>query len=683
MKIENFFAELKRRNVYKVAVAYAIVGWLLVQVATQVFPFFEIPNWAVRLIVLAIVIGFPIALVIAWAFELTPEGIKRTEDVDPFDSRSHHGGQAGQVLAAAEQRPRHRAWIFVVIIAGAMSLGLFFLGRFSAPSKQSGANEVSSKSIAVLPFENLSSDKENAYFADGIQEEILTRLAKIVALKVISRTSTQKYKSAPDNLREIGKQLGVANVLEGSVQKSGDQIRISVQLINALNDSHLWAETYDRKLLDVFQVESDLAQKIASTLEAKLTGREKAAIDVRGTENAQAYETYLRALALRDSQSDADNAHMRDLLRESVRLDPNFAEAWAWLGATESIRYFFPEESPAQKERAHNAAETALRLAPESADALGSMGLYYYYIEKNYDEALRWLDRARAVAPGDFKFIEATALVKRRQGKLDETIELQKRGTELNPLSADIWVELAWSYRGRRDLEQTRTALDHALAISPNDSNTIAKKAETYAAAGDLDKAWEMVRDLKFGPTDDGFDVLLDVIVGRRDFDEAIRRISAMHETGNEPPLFLAIDRAALGRLQFAKGDRRAAEPLLREGEGALMQLRNQNEGGAIVLEQLIHVEACLGRRDEVERIGEQLRALRRLDKWTYPLADKVIADGYAEMGDADHAVPLLETVLHQTYAGAITTAYLRLYPIYDRIRKDPRFQKLCQGPTK
>src|SRR6202140_2526194 len=278
----NFFGELKRRNVYKVAVAYAVVSWLLIQIATQVFPFFEIPNWAIRLVVLAIVIGFPIALVIAWAFELTPEGLKRTEDVD---------------LAASAQQPRHRAWIFVVVIAGAISLGLFFLGRITAPSKPSGVNEVSSKSIAVLPFENLSSDKENAYVADGIQDEILTRLSKIAALKVISRTSTQKYKSAPDNLREIGKQLGVANLLEGRVQRIANAVHVNVQLIRAANDEHLWAESYNRKLDDVFAVEGEVATAIADQLNAKLSGSEKESLAMKPTSNPQAYDAYLRGLA--------------------------------------------------------------------------------------------------------------------------------------------------------------------------------------------------------------------------------------------------------------------------------------------------------------------------------------------------------------------------------------------------
>src|SRR5881398_1109586 len=262
MSSRNFFAELKRRNVYKVAVAYAVVAWLLIQVATQVFPFFEVPNWAVRLVVLLIVIGFPIALVIAWAFELTPGGLMRTEVAD----------------AAPAPRSRSRAWIYVVLIAGALSAGLFFLGRFTASTKQTVSAKVSSKSIAVLPFDNLSRDPDNAYFASGIQDEIITRLAKIADLKVISRTSTQQYQSKPGNLSEIAKQLGVANILEGSVQKVAEQVRVNVQLIQVASDSHLWADTYDRKLVDIFVVESEVAKAIADALQAKLTGGEQQAL---------------------------------------------------------------------------------------------------------------------------------------------------------------------------------------------------------------------------------------------------------------------------------------------------------------------------------------------------------------------------------------------------------------------
>ena len=279
MNPKAFFAELKRRNVYKVAVAYAVVGWLLVQVTTQVFPIFEIPNWASRLIVLAIVIGFPIALVIAWAFELTPEGIKRTDDVDPFDSHS------GQALPAA-RASKNRTWIYVVVVGLAFSIGLFSIGRYTA--HKSEGSKLSTKSIAVLPFASLSEDKSNAYFAEGIQDEILARLSKIADLKVISRTSTLQYQSKPGNLSEIGKQLGVAHVLEGSVQKVGDQVRVSVQLINAQNDSHVWADTYDRKLTDIFGVESEIAKSIAESLRATLTGGEEQALTVKPTTNPEA-----------------------------------------------------------------------------------------------------------------------------------------------------------------------------------------------------------------------------------------------------------------------------------------------------------------------------------------------------------------------------------------------------------
>src|SRR6266699_3256301 len=277
MDSRSFFAELKRRNVYKVAIAYAVVAWLLMQVASQIFPFFEIPNWAVRLVVLLLVIGFPVALILAWAFELTPEGIKRTEFADELP----------------KQPARSRAWIYVVIIAGAISVSLFFLGRYTS-SRLSGNVELPAKSIAVLPFENLSGNPENAYFTDGIQEEILMRLAKVADLKVVSRTSTVRYKRSPENLRELATQLGVANVLEGSVQRTADRVHVNVQLIKAASDAHPWAEAYDRKLTDIFAVESEIAKTIADTLEAKLSGSEQHAIAVQPTENTEAHQLYLK-----------------------------------------------------------------------------------------------------------------------------------------------------------------------------------------------------------------------------------------------------------------------------------------------------------------------------------------------------------------------------------------------------
>src|SRR5438128_9717131 len=306
----KFFGELKRRNVYKVAIAYAVVAWLLIQIATQVFPFFEIPNWVVRLVVLLLVIGFPVALILAWAFEITPEGIKRAEDVDLNQSITRRTG---------------RKLDFLIIAVLLLVIAVFAYQRFGPGQKVAVAT--SEKSIAVLPFENRSEDKANAYFADGIQDEILTRLAKIADLKVISRTSTQHYKSAPENLPEIARQLGVAHIVEGSVQKSGESVRVNVQLIKAANDSHLWADTFDRKLTDIFSVESEVAKAIADQLRAKLTGREEQEIVAKPTDNPEAYDAYLRGLAytLKTADTTTNALGAPEYLREAVHWEPKTA----------------------------------------------------------------------------------------------------------------------------------------------------------------------------------------------------------------------------------------------------------------------------------------------------------------------------------------------------------------------
>src|ERR1700682_4934198 len=327
MNPRNFFGELKRRNVYKVAVAYAIVGWLLMQIATQVFPFLEIPNWVVRLVIVLVAIGFPISLVIAWAFELTPEGIKRTEDVD---------------LAASARQPRKHAWIFVVIVGAAFSIGLFFIGR-STGRNTASPSEMPAKSIAVLPFDNLSRDPDNAYFAEGVQDEILTRLAKVADLKVISRTSTLRFKCAPSDLRDIAKQLGVLNILEGSVQKSNDQVRVNVQLINAMTDAHLWADTYDRKLTDIFAVESDIAKTIAETLQARLTGSEKNSIAKTPTVNPEAYELYLKGRFFWNRRSGVDVRKAIEFFNQAIAKDPNYALAYAGLAQAHILLPFYAD----------------------------------------------------------------------------------------------------------------------------------------------------------------------------------------------------------------------------------------------------------------------------------------------------------------------------------------------------
>ena len=672
MNPKTFFGELKRRNVYKVAVAYAVVGWLLVQVATQVFPFLEIPNWVVRLVIALVVIGFPIALVIAWAFEATPEGIKRTAAADAMPAGGH----------------KSWGWIYVVVAGAAMSIGLFFIGRYSAQRTASlenappraTAGAASEKSIAVLPFENLSEEKSNAYFAEGIQDEILARLSKIADLKVISRTSTQRFKSSPGNLPEIAKQLGVANILEGSVQKAADQVRVSVQLINALNDSHTWAETYDRKLIDVFQVESDVAQKIANALEAKLTGKEKAAISNRGTKNPQAYDAYLRAIALCNSQSKEDELRAIEFCRQAVALDPNFAEAWAELAVKESRRYFFPERTEAQKERARIAAETAVRLAPELPDAQGATGLYYYYCLQDYDQALARFERARADAPHDPKTIEAMALVTRRQGKLDEAIALQKQAAELDPLNIDVWRNLAFTYRGQRKLEQASAMFDRALAIAPNDPALLAYKAEVCVAGGDLDKADELVRNVQHRWSNTGSWIVVDLPLYRRQYDEAIRQITALLETEKPPPVLIAAQHERLGFIYSLKGDHVRAKQLWQQAEQELETLREQGQGGLVLSYQLINAEAQLGQRDEFEVEAQRLLQMLQKDKWTLPRAEEARARGYAILGDADRAIPLLERLLQETGSNALTPALLRFDPVWDPIRTSKNSAKRNQN---
>ena len=354
-----------------------MAGWALSQGIAQVFPVFDVPNWIIRLIVVLIIIGLPIALVLAWMFEITPHGIKRTETADAMP---------------ATLRQNKRAWIYVVVLGGLVSIGLFFLGRYTAPSLP----PLPIKSIAVLPFENLSEDKANAYFADGIQVEILTRLAKIADLKVISRTSTQQYQSKPADLAKIAKQLGVANVVEGSVQKAGDQVRVNVQLVNAQTDSQLWADTYDRKLNDIFSVESEIAIRIAERLQAKLSGHEQQALAVSPTNNPEAYDAYLHGLVFEARSNYSGDALFKaiDFYGLAVQLDPNFALAWARLSGANALVYFLRNDTTvARRDEAKRALENAQKLQPDSPETLLFLGYYQYWVLRDYGLAKTTFER--------------------------------------------------------------------------------------------------------------------------------------------------------------------------------------------------------------------------------------------------------------------------------------------------
>ena len=376
---------------------------------------------------------------------------------------------------------------FAALIGGiALVAAALLVFQLSRPVPGPKAASTNDKSIAVLPFASLSEDKANAYFADGIQDEILTRLAKIGDLKVISRTSTQQYQSKPGNIAEIAKQLGVAHILEGSVQKAGESVRVNVQLIKADTDSHLWAETYDRKLIDVFAVETEIAEKIARSLAAKLTGREKEAISYISTKVPAAYDAYLRGIALRNSQSREQQQRLLQFCREAVALDPGFAAAWAEIAFAEGLHFIQGNRSAAQEAIVKEAAANALRLDPEHGTGHAAWGTYLYYCRQDYDSALLELQQARQQAPNEAFLIQAMGLVKRRQGKLDESIDLQFQAARLDPRNEDIWANIGFSYRGMRNLPDARAMFDRALALAPNEQSLLARKAETYIVEGNL-----------------------------------------------------------------------------------------------------------------------------------------------------------------------------------------------------
>ena len=471
----SFFSELKRRNVYKVAVAYAVVGWLIAQIATQIFPFLEIPNWIVRFVIMLIAIGFPIALVIAWAFEATPEGIKRTEVAD-----------------AMHEHSRGKAWIYVVLIGAAISVALFFLGRYTAGNSAGAARtELPAKSIAVLPFDNLSRDPDNAFFAEGVQDEILTRLAKVADLKVIARTSTQKFKSAPENLSDIAKQLGVANILEGSVQKVNDQVRVNVQLINAMTNAHLWAEIYDRKLSDIFAVQSDIAKTVADTLQAKLTGSEKQMMAAQATSDTAAYELYHKGRSLWGKRTGDNIPKAIAFYEEAIARDPNYALAYAGLSNAYILAPFYTgTDRHEANTKAKEAALKALRLDPNLAEAHLALGKVFFFSEIDLAGAIREYKRAIELKPNDadaYHWYSNDTLA--ALGQFEEAIVEGRRSVELDPLSVVINVDLGVTFYYAHRYDDAARQLRKTLEIDPTSFYTHYNLGILLQVTGDLSGA--------------------------------------------------------------------------------------------------------------------------------------------------------------------------------------------------
>ncbi|PYL65597.1 MAG: hypothetical protein DMF25_03015 [Verrucomicrobia bacterium] len=542
MNLLNLFAELKRRNVYKVAVAYVVAGWALAQGIAQVFPVFDVPNWVVRVIVLLIVIGFPIALVLAWAFELTPEGLKRTETAD-----------------AAHQHSSSRVWIYVVIVGGAISIGLFFLGRYTVQRASTNA-VVTNKSIAVLPFENLSDDKSNAYFADGIQEEILTRLAKVADLRVIARTSTERYKSSPENLPQIAQQLGVAHILEGSVQKAAEKVRVSVQLINASTQAHLWAETYDRNLTDIFAVESDIAKTIADTLQAKLSDPEQHAITARPTENAEAYQLYLKGRYFWNKRTGADLKTAIDYFHQAIGIDTNYALAYAGLADAYGLLSGFGAASPKDSlPQAKAAAKKALELDNTLGEAHASLAQALFAHDFNFAEANREFRRAIELNPN-----YATAHQWYGQsglaplGQFEDAIAEMKRALELDPLSVIINADLGSVLCSARRYDAAIEQLRKTVEMNPrfyyahwNLGQALEVKGLVNEASAEYEKAIALDDD----PLSPGLLAHLYAKIGKKD--KALQLLERLRETSQRryvTPYIFAIIHLGLGEKEQAMG---------------------------------------------------------------------------------------------------------------------------------
>src|SRR5216110_2971490 len=450
MKIDNFFAELKRRNVYKVAVAYAVVAWLTIQAASIFLPAFNAPQWAMQIVILILVVGFPIALVFSWAFEITPEGIKRESEVTADESIVHHTG---------------RKIVALTIVLAVVATGLLVFQLIRARSTSPSAATIANKSIAVLPFDNLSGDPQNAYFSEGVQDEILTRLAKIAELKVISRTSTQRFKSAPNDLRQIAQQLGVANILEGSVQKANDQVRVNVQLINAMTDAHIWAETYDRKLTDIFAVESEIAKTIAETLQARLTGSEKGLIAKTPTVNPQAYELYLKGRFFWNKRTGDDLRKSIEYLKQAIAKDPGYARAYAALADSYGLLRFYGGATPAESVvPAEAAAKKALELDDSLAEAHASLGLIATE-ELEVNRGVNELERAIQLNPNYATAHHWLGLALATLRQSDRSIGELKRALELDPLSMIINADLSIIYLYARRYDAAEAQARKTLEI--------------------------------------------------------------------------------------------------------------------------------------------------------------------------------------------------------------------------
>jgi TolB-like protein/thioredoxin-like negative regulator of GroEL len=647
LKPKNFFAELKRRKVYRVAAAYAVASWLLIQIATQVFPFFDVPSWAVRLVVLLLCLGFPLAVILAWIFDITPQGIRRTDDLGDESKKS-----------AAEIR---------------------------APEK----------SIAVLPFENLSDDKENEYFAAGVHDDILSSLAKIADLKVISRTSVQQFKSGTRNLREIGAALGVAHILEGTARRVGNRVRVNAQLIDARTDIHIWSETFDREVTDLFTLQSELAQRITQSLRANLSPREKTSLQAHPTRDLVAYELFLRARGLfhwaGSGYSHDKGAEALRVIREAVTRDPMFALAYALESRLHSELFWFGyDHSQSRLEKAKAAAETALRLQPDLGEAHLANAFYYYYGFRRYDIARTHVAAAVRAIPNSADVLVAAGAIARREGQWDAAVSSFEKARERDPRNLSVLWNLFETYLALHRYREAEQAIADALPLSSEAHFfTLARGSLGLFDKGETSPLRSALRAVpsSFDPGGAVSLIALRLLLMDRDFDEAERVLTACaHEKLDDNGLSGiagALDGYTVPKSWYAgliargRGDEAMAR---NEFEKARRVVRNdliESADDAKSMAMLAMIEAALGNKqealDQAQR-AEQLLPIAK-DSFDGPIIATVAAAVSAQVGQHDAAIKRLESLVG--IPNGPTSGTLRVEPEWDSLRTDPRFKSM------
>ena len=670
----KFFSELKRRNVYKVAVAYAIAGWALAQGIAQVFPVFGVPNWIVQLIVLLIVIGFPIALVLAWAFELTGEGLKRTEDAD-----------------FARPREKSHAWIYVAVIGAVLAIGLFFAGRYTAGPAQHPAIDTSVKSIAVLPFENLSDDKQNTYFADGVQDQILTDLARVADLRVISHTTVRQYKSGePRNMREIGRQLGVTHILEGSVQRAGDRLRIAAQLIDARTDSQIWAGTYDKTAADLFAIQTELAESIVAQLQAKLSPQQKAEIEQRPTQDLVAFELYLRAKQIVDSYTIAEDVRAALLsalqsLDQAIKRDPNFVSAYCYITRANDLLYFFDlDPTPNRILLAEAAVKAALRLRPDSAEAHFAMADFLFRCHRDYDGALKELAIARPGLPNDAAFFILSGYINRRRNNWGQAEKDFSDAVALDPRNPNAYNLLADTYNLQRRHLLAAKVYERVIAAGERTPIVLFRKASPiFYGTGNSTELRDVLAknpDMDVGGAQTPARVFLALIDG--DFAEAERVLAASpREDFQDIDYSFYYPKAWFeAMIAKAKGDSARATTAFSAARTILEQRLAVKPEDARTLAVLAQVDAGLGHKELAIQEAKHAVDLMPVSKDIYDgaLVLEGLAQVYTWSNEPDRAIELLQKLV--TMPGYTNYARLKLYPMWNPLRGDRRFEKIVNS---